>query len=338
MLSIIVPVYKVEKYIRQCIDSILAQTYRDFELILVDDGSPDKCPEICDEYAAKDPRIKVIHKENGGLRSALIAGAKIANGEYFGFVDSDDWIKPEMYETLMGLIKQYDLDCAMCNYNYYNEATGEYSSTDFGIKEGLYYGKDLDIIYKKAVPDLNGSKYISQSRWNKVFKKDTIYSFLIETDGTLSFGEDMAIVYPAFTRCRRIYFTEKNLYIYRLGIISITGGKYREEHFEDHWKLHDILSEYKKYIGEDALNGWIFVQISKSLHQILRDNDAAKNKRNALLRIMRDPRMRELLPKVKHLPMTGRNRIFYYAIRMKSAALLLAAAKCRKMFKRKKAK
>lgn len=96
-LSIIVPVYKVEPYLHRCVDSILAQTFTDFELILVDDGSPDNCGAICDEYAAKDSRILVIHKENGGLSDARNAGLDIAKGEYIGFVDSDDYISPQMY-------------------------------------------------------------------------------------------------------------------------------------------------------------------------------------------------------------------------------------------------
>ena len=91
-VSAIVPVYNVEKYIYRCVDSILNQTFSDFELILVDDGSPDNCPQICDEYAKKDSRIKVIHKENGGLSSARNAGLDIASGEWISFIDSDDWI------------------------------------------------------------------------------------------------------------------------------------------------------------------------------------------------------------------------------------------------------
>ena len=99
-ISIIVPVYKVEKYIHKCIDSILAQTFTDFELILVDDGSPDNCGKICDEYAKEDSRIVVIHKDNGGVSDARNIGISRANGEYIGFVDSDDYIDKDMYKNL----------------------------------------------------------------------------------------------------------------------------------------------------------------------------------------------------------------------------------------------
>ena len=98
LISVIIPVYKVEEYLENCIQSVIKQTVSDLEIILVDDGSPDQCPEICDLWADKDSRIKVIHKENGGLSDARNAGLDIAQGEYLSFVDSDDWIAPDMYE------------------------------------------------------------------------------------------------------------------------------------------------------------------------------------------------------------------------------------------------
>ena len=116
-ISIIVPVYNVEKYLRKCVDSILNQTFKDFELILVDDGSIDTSGKICDEYNLKDNRIKVIHKENGGLSSARNAGLDIAQGEYIGFVDSDDWIELDMYEELYKICKENDTDVGIVGIN-----------------------------------------------------------------------------------------------------------------------------------------------------------------------------------------------------------------------------
>lgn len=105
LFSIIIPVYNVEKYLNKCVDSVLNQTFTDFEVILVDDGSTDNCPAICDSYAEKDKRVKVIHKPNGGLINARKSGLEIADGNYIGFVDSDDWIEPEMYELFANMIK-----------------------------------------------------------------------------------------------------------------------------------------------------------------------------------------------------------------------------------------
>lgn len=121
MISVIVPVYKVENYIDKCIQSILAQTYTDFELILVDDGSPDSCPKICDNYALEDERIRVLHKKNGGLSDARNEGTKIANGEFVTYIDSDDYISEEYLETLVYLLHKYNGDIAVTGINVFDE-------------------------------------------------------------------------------------------------------------------------------------------------------------------------------------------------------------------------
>ena len=115
-ISIIVPVYNVEEYIHKCINSILAQTYKDFELILINDGSPDNSGIICDEYARADSRIKVIHQQNSGLSAARNAGLAVAKGDYIGFVDSDDWIDKSMYESMITEAQTLEADIVICDY------------------------------------------------------------------------------------------------------------------------------------------------------------------------------------------------------------------------------
>lgn len=114
LISIIVPVYMAEKYLNRCIESILCQTYKNFELILVDDGSPDTSGDLCDYWAGQDSRVKVIHKENGGASSARNCGLKIAKGKYIAFVDSDDWLEPNMYEQLYKLLEENKAQMAIC--------------------------------------------------------------------------------------------------------------------------------------------------------------------------------------------------------------------------------
>lgn len=121
MISIIVPVYKVEKYLSKCIESLINQTYKDIEIILVDDGSPDGCPQICDAYAQKDHRIVVIHQQNRGVSVARNVGLNVARGEFIGFVDPDDWVAPEMYEGLYEAIQHEKADFSICGYDYYDE-------------------------------------------------------------------------------------------------------------------------------------------------------------------------------------------------------------------------
>ena len=136
LLSVIVPIYKVEPYIRQCIGSLINQTYQNIEIILVDDGSPDSCPAICDEFALKNKNIRVIHKPNGGLVSARKAGFAASCGQYISFVDGDDYIDPDMYEIMLSHIIQYDADAASCGMVRENENAPdeEWGSADAEIE------------------------------------------------------------------------------------------------------------------------------------------------------------------------------------------------------------
>lgn len=160
-LSIIIPIYKVEPYLHKCINSILAQTFADFELILVDDGSPDKCGEICDEYAKRDTRIKVIHKENGGVSAARNAGLEIAQGEYIGFVDSDDYIEKDMYEILYKLSKEYDADIVECGFSIVKEDEVKPILTNTNIITGD----------KLLALHLLAKHWAHCLSWNKIYKK-----------------------------------------------------------------------------------------------------------------------------------------------------------------------
>ena len=143
LLSIIVPVYDVERYLPKCIDSILAQTFTDFELILVDDGSPDNCPALCDAAAAKDARIRVLHQKNGGLSAARNAGLDVARGEWIGFVDSDDYIAPEMYETLYKAVQSTGADLALCDYVKVDETGALCTQTHVAVPQKSLTGREL---------------------------------------------------------------------------------------------------------------------------------------------------------------------------------------------------
>ena len=135
--SVIVPIYKVEKYLNKCIDSILKQTFQDFELILVDDGSPDKCPKICDEYAKKDKRVRVIHKENAGLVAARNTGIKEAKGDYICYVDGDDWISENLLQTVWSkAVSKYDVE--MVVYSAVRQFTDTQEQLPKSVPEGLY--------------------------------------------------------------------------------------------------------------------------------------------------------------------------------------------------------
>lgn len=165
LISVIVPVYKVEPYLDRCVQSIVDQTYTNLEIILVDDGSPDRCPQMCDEWAKRDSRIRVIHKENGGLSDARNAGMAIAAGEYIAFVDSDDWLSPAFMEKLHTAVVVNDCDAAGCKLKMTH---GE------KVENNLGDGKLLRIVDRvTAVSDLIDDR-IRQVVWNKLYKRDLI--------------------------------------------------------------------------------------------------------------------------------------------------------------------
>lgn len=190
-ISIIVPVYKVEPYIHKCIDSILNQTFKDFELILVDDGSPDRCGEICDEYAKKDNRIIVIHKENGGQSTARNAALDIARGDYIGFVDSDDYIEKDMYELLYNMCVENDCDIANCSSTIY-----------FKNKIKVNGGHDL-IIHnnREAMEAVTIGELYDECLWTKLIKRDLLNGLRIP-EGIAY--EDTAFTYKVIARANRV--------------------------------------------------------------------------------------------------------------------------------------
>lgn len=212
-LSIIVPVYKTEKYLPKCIDSILAQTFVDFELILIDDGSPDHCSEICDEYALKDGRIIVIHQENKGVSAARNAGLDIAKGEYIGFVDSDDWIEPEMYEQMLKELQIRKADVVFCRYAYCEE-NGKINSC-IKVKKETFISSDelLKSLFEK--PLVTGGVV-----WNTLMRKKIICD--IRFIQKLPMKEDVVFLFDVFSKCQNGYILAGVFYNFRQQTNSAT--------------------------------------------------------------------------------------------------------------------
>ncbi len=243
MISIIVPIYKVEEYLHQCVDSILSQTYQNLEIILVDDGSPDNCPQMCDEYAAADSRIKVVHKENGGLMSARQAGLKIAGGDYIGFVDGDDWIEPDMYEHFANAIAKYAPDTAVCEFYYSHADRDEKSHQKFSQP---FYTKNmlLEEIYPTMLFDNKFYRYgIMPSCWSKVYKKELLEKHLFQVDPKITIGEDAAFTYPCLLDSQCVAYIDRALYHYRINPKSMTQS-YSADLQERILIPYNILKEY----------------------------------------------------------------------------------------------
>ena len=205
-ISIIVPVYNVENYLENCIESILNQTFKDFELILVDDGSTDNSGKICDIYKKKDSRIKVIHKNNGGLSSARNTGLDIACGKYVGFVDSDDSIHPKMYEVLYNLIEKYKSDISCCNYKYTYDISNQ-NHEELNLNEVIEMS-NIESIEKLYDKDLGVKLVVA---WNKLYHK-RLFDNIRYKVGRLH--EDEFMAHRILYNSKKITYVDNELYYY----------------------------------------------------------------------------------------------------------------------------
>lgn len=215
-LSVIVPVYKVEKYIHKCVDSILNQTFTDFELILVDDGSPDNCGRICDEYAAKDSRVRVIHKKNGGLSDARNFGIDVAQGEILGFVDSDDDIDLNMYKLMIEYMDKFDLDIVCADTYVIKNDKKKYrprftEDKIFANKEGI-------------VAILDGT--LDNAAWNKIYKRGIIGDIRYPKGRIY---EDVATTYKFIYKAKKIGYICKPFYNYYKRKGSIVASSFNSK-------------------------------------------------------------------------------------------------------------
>ena len=254
MYSIIVPIYKVEDYLTKCIESILAQTYKNFELILVDDGSPDNCPKICDEYAQKDNRVKVVHKENGGLVSARKAGLEIALGDYICFVDGDDFISSDMLENYENVLSNNNADMICTGYSkYYSE--DKIVSVPQNITDGFYDKNDLKSqLYPKMLSDKPFySFFVQPTIWSKCIKKCIAVSIYKNINNNISLGEDVAATYPALIAAESVIAIDYRGYMYRQNPDSMTHT-YDKNLYEKVRNLIVHLKTVEKTMGWQAGN------------------------------------------------------------------------------------
>lgn len=227
LISVIVPVYKVEKYLDRCLTSIVSQTFGDFELILIDDGSPDNCPQKCDEWKKRDERITVIHQKNSGLSAARNSGIRIAKGSYFTFVDSDDWVSQTMLADLYELIVKYDADIAICDFV---KADKEIVIEDKAKFVETVYSQEE---FMKVIMRVTGNRCIHYA-WGKLYRKKVIDSDSHYPVGMLN--EDVEGMFKAVIESQKIVETTKIGYYYFENHESISRRKFGDNFL----CLHDV--------------------------------------------------------------------------------------------------
>ena len=238
--SIIVPVYRVEEYLRCCIDSLLRQVCSSYEIILVDDGSPDNCPRICDEYAAAHGNIRVIHKPNGGLVSARKAGTAIAKGRYICCVDGDDFVDDSFLSEISRLTEQYEPDVVCFDYYTYSPEkrikANAYKGMDFGVYDRQ---KIEELIFPKLITAANGSCFLP-TVWSKVFRRELYEKYQMAVDDRITIGEDRACTVPILSHADTLYISDLPLYYYRTNYQSMTKGRKRYE-WDNQRHIADVL-------------------------------------------------------------------------------------------------
>ena len=201
LVSVIVPVYKTEPYLAACLDSVLGQTVRYIEVVVVDDGSPDGCPALCDEYAVRDVRVTVIHQPNGGRSAARNTGVAAATGRWIGFVDSDDWIEPDMYAVLLDAAERHDAQIAVC---------GRVEERD-GNQTSIAYGERDVLLSEQAIGELLRDVEVRSYLCDKLFRRELFEGIEFPLGRNY---EDVAVVYRLFGRAERIAFSTRAMYHY----------------------------------------------------------------------------------------------------------------------------
>lgn len=247
-ITVVVPVYKVEEYLDRCISSIINQTFKDFELILVDDGSPDNCPQMCEEWKKKDDRVLVIHQENQGLSAARNSGIKIAKGEYLTFVDSDDWISATMLEDLYRLSIKYKADISVCNFV---RTDCQLKIEKNNIEEKIYNQEE----FMKVILKVNSNRTIHYA-WAKLYHREVID---VDHYPVGMLNEDVEGMFKAVMRSKTIVETNKIGYFYFENSESITRKKFGENFLSlnDVWNRIENISKkeapkYLRYVQYNA--------------------------------------------------------------------------------------
>ena len=317
--SVIVPIFKVERYLRECINSILCQSFSDFELILVDDGSPDACPQICDEYERKDERVRAIHKENGGVVSARKAGLEVANGDYCVYIDGDDYIIGEYFCRVAELLKAYSCDVLI--FGFFQNSDG-LSRKPF-LKLGFY---DESRIRDEIYPCLIENEFaesIEPVVWNKVMRTELLRCQQILVPNDVIMGEDDISTKPILFCSQSIYVTDDAFYCYRNNNESITRcGRPRDfETAKKIGKFFDLVINDE----EDTFTEQIYRNIAHRLFNACVSQFNIKNKKQAKNNItlaLNDEFYKKAVNKARYSFKCLKGNLMLYALRHKSFFLM----------------
>lgn len=333
LVSVIVPVYNVEKYLDECVKSILAQSYKNLEIILVDDGSPDGCPEMCDNYQALDPRVRVIHKNNGGLGFARNSGLDIATGDYVVFVDSDDYLDSDAIE---------DLVTAAINNHAQLVKDGFRKRDDVGntlyvrsYVGGVFKGKDIDTLFSPRLlgssPSMSDS--IEMSVWATLYDRSIIEQIHLRFDSErMVVSEDLPFNLTFLSHCNNVVLTDKITYNYRLNQNSLTE-KYESGKFLRILEFFDIMNgRFPELITREntRFSRLFFVYLKKYIkHELLNKEASPKMIISRIAEICDYPMVIQRIQTYPIDKLPVKHRIFLKLVKRKKANILYFLAKCK---------
>lgn len=337
-ISIIVPVYNVEELLPRCIDSILNQTKKDIEIILVDDGAADGSGAVCDEYAKKDERIHVIHKSNGGLTSAWKAGAQIAKGSYLGFVDSDDWIDEDMYERMWESAVKYDSDVVVCGLVFdYEDPSLEKRQEISGFEKEYYDRRELEALFPTLINDGRFfGRMLQPARVTKLYRRELVEKNMPLCKEEVTVGEDMQLTLPALLDAKSMSVV-KDFYPYHYWFNqkSMTG-KYDPKYLD---KIKIMTKRMKEIGAEKAVfdfapqitNDFLGLAVIGLKNGVIRNTEGRKSALAIIKRYCTDEMVAEALKThtMDRLPIT----IKIFLMLMKAKQYQICYIICKMFFK-----
>lgn len=323
-LSVIVPVYNVEKFLHRCVDSILNQTFADFEIILIDDGSTDSSAQICDDFAKKNSRIKVFHQKNSGVSVARNVGVDAAKGDYITFVDSDDWLEPEMYREMVSVVdKRPEVEVVMCDFFTIKKNLKEEISAE--IRKGYFSKKQIiEEIYPTLLVTEDFGRIPIVSVWNCLFKRSLLIDHKIKFDADLLYSEDYLFMANVMIEVNSFYYLKENYFYNYLQYEDSRSKKYQP----DWWKfllnlnikLKKLLKDNKDYDFTRQLKLQLLHSVLLVLNSICNnDSISFEKKLEETKLIMNEPELKTTFSHLSFKKQSKAFKVILYLIKHKMA-------------------
>jgi glycosyltransferase involved in cell wall biosynthesis len=319
-ISVVIPVYNVEKYLQRCVDSILNQTYQNFEIILIDDGSLDTSGQICDQYAQKDKRIKVIHKKNARVSAARNDGIKIATGKYISFIDSDDWIEPEMYQEMVNKAEELNLDFIMCDYK--KKSKGYEDKRTQPIREG-YFSKD-DIkneLYQCLIMFDNIELPPTISNWVCLFNTEFLRKNNLYYDEDIHYCEDTIFGSKAMFHAKKFFYLKDHHFYNYFYNPNSTTNTYNEKKWTCYLEINERLIKYFGNSNEFDFTRQIKINMLwftlNALGQIKKSDTYGKDRINMIKKIMYHPKVTDIFKDFKLPIVSWKMKVIILLIKFK---------------------